>query len=152
LIIGGDFAEGRGNATVYATWRENDALLQGQRDYSSCALNGSSTSCGGSANAIVPNFFIAPITTPGDTSTYDYDAEQFLTMQNDGSLAAWDGTNRYNYAPVNHYMRPDERWSIGAMTDYQISDNTTVYGEFMYSSNKTRSQIAESGTFFRRSV
>lgn len=144
IIIGGDFAEGRGNATVYATWRENDALLQGQRDYSSCALTGASTSCGGSANAIVPNFFIAPITADG----YDYSAEQFLTMQSDGSLAAWDGTNRYNYGPVNHYMRPDERWSVGAMTDYQITDNTTVYGEFMYASNKTRAQIAESGTFF----
>ena len=144
IIIGGDFAEGRGNATVYATWRENDELLQGQRDYSSCALNGASTSCGGSANAIVPNFFIAPITADG----YDYDAEQFLTMQSDGSLAAWDGTNRYNYAPVNHYMRPDERWSVGGIADYQISDNANVYGEFMYSTNKTRGQIAESGTFF----
>ena len=146
LIIGGDFADGRGNATVYGTWRENDALLQGQRDYSSCALNGASNSCGGSANAIVPNFFIAPITDAA--GGYDYDAEQFLTMQGDGSLAAWDGSNRYNYGPVNHYMRPDERWSIGTMVDYELSDTTTVYGEFMYNSNKTRAQIAESGTFF----
>ena len=29
LVIGGDFANGRGNATVYATWRENEELLQG---------------------------------------------------------------------------------------------------------------------------
>jgi hypothetical protein len=98
IIIGGDFAEGRGNATVYATWREGDELLQGQRDYSSCALNGASTSCGGSANAIVPNFFIAPITEAA--GGYDYDQEASVSMQSDGSLAAWDGTNRYNYAPV----------------------------------------------------
>ena len=146
IVIGGDFAEGRGNATVYATWREGDELLQGQRDYSSCALNGASTSCGGSANAIVPNFFIAPITEAA--GGYDYDQEAFLSMQSDGSLAPWDGTNRYNYAPVNHYMRPDERWSIGTIADYQISDMSRVYGEFMYSSDKTRGQIAESGTFF----
>ena len=60
IMIGGDFAEGRGNATMWATWREGDALLQGKRDYSSCALTGSATACGGSGNAIIPNFYITP--------------------------------------------------------------------------------------------
>ena len=45
-------------------------------------------------------------------------------------------------------MRPDERWSTGAIADYQLSDTITVYGEFMFNSNATRGQIAESGTFF----
>ena len=57
--------------------------------------------------------------------------------------------NLYNYAPVNHFMRPDERWtSIGGMVDYAISDTTTVYGELMFNSDATRGQIVESGTFF----
>ena len=46
LSIGGSFAEGKGHATAYAVWRRNDELLQGARDYSSCALNGAgSTAC-----------------------------------------------------------------------------------------------------------
>jgi len=46
IVIGGDFAGGKGNATVYATWRENEEMLQGERDYGSCALSSSALSCG----------------------------------------------------------------------------------------------------------
>ena len=31
LMVGSDFANGRGNATLYATWRENEEMLQGTR-------------------------------------------------------------------------------------------------------------------------
>ena len=106
VVVGGDFDDGRGNVTVYATWRDNEELLQGSRDYSSCALSNSATSCGGSANAIIPNFFIAPSVN----GVSDYSRSLFLSMQGDGTLEPWDGTNRYNYAPINHFMRPDERW------------------------------------------
>ncbi|MEE4244636.1 MAG: TonB-dependent receptor plug domain-containing protein, partial [Kangiellaceae bacterium] len=50
FMVGGDFADGKGNATAYATYRNVEALLQGARDYSSCALNNAGTACGGSAN------------------------------------------------------------------------------------------------------
>ena len=39
LIVGSDFADGRGNATLYGTWRENKEMLQAERDYGSCALS-----------------------------------------------------------------------------------------------------------------
>ena len=38
LAMGADFADGKGNATVYATWREQEELRQEARDYSSGAL------------------------------------------------------------------------------------------------------------------
>jgi outer membrane receptor protein involved in Fe transport len=144
IVIGGDFAGGKGNATVYATWRDNEELLQGERDYSSCALSNDATSCGGSANAIVPNFFIAPSVD----GVSDYSQSQFLSMQPDGTLEPWDGTNRYNYAPVNHFMRPDERWSMGAFVDYEINENAIAFLETNFATDRTAGQIAESGTFF----
>ncbi|MBT8092368.1 MAG: TonB-dependent receptor [Gammaproteobacteria bacterium] len=144
FAIGSDFADGRGNATLYATWRENVEMLQAERDYGSCALNNGATSCGGSANAIVPNFFIAPAS--GGTS--DYSRSLFLSMQEGGALAPWDGTNLYNYAPVNHFMRPDTRYSFGGLVDFEISERATVYLEANFANNKTTGQIAESGTFF----
>jgi iron complex outermembrane receptor protein len=146
LIVGSDFADGRGNATAYATWRDNQELLQADRDYSSCALSNDATGCGGSANAIVPNFFIAPSTTDGNAS--DFSRSLFLTLQADGSMAPYDGSNIYNYAPVNHFMRPDERWSFGTLVDYELSERATVYFEANYANNRTQGQIAESGTFF----
>jgi len=144
IVMGSDFDDGRGNATVYATWRDNQELLQGARDYSSCALSNSATSCGGSANAIIPNFFISPAVN----GVSDYSQSRFLSMQPDGTLEPWDGTNRYNYAPVNHFMRPDERWSIGAFVDYEVNEHATAYMETNFASDRTAGQIAESGTFF----
>jgi len=144
LVVGSDFADGRGNATLYATWRENVEMLQAERDYGSCALSNAATSCGGSANAIVPNFFIAPSVN----GVSDYSQSMFLSMQSDGTLAPWDGTNRYNYAPVNHFMRPDTRYSFGGLVDFEMSESATVYLEANFANNKTVGQIAESGTFF----
>ncbi|MGD2129858.1 MAG: TonB-dependent receptor, partial [Lysobacterales bacterium] len=141
--FGTDFADGRGNATVYATYRQNDGLLQGTRDYSSCALSNSGTSCGGSQNAIVPNFFIYPFVD----GEIDYSQGLNLTLQPDSSLALYSD-NQFNYNPTNWYMRPQTQWNAGAFADYQINDNATVYLETMLSNNETDGQIAYSGTFF----
>ncbi len=153
IVIGGDFAEGRGNATVYANWRKNDELLHESRDYASCALGQRDTICGGSAaGAVVPNFWIAPLIEGGwGPDGYDYFSEEFGFLQPDSSLALDDWrnpSNRYNFAPINHYMRPDERWSFGAFVDYEINQHAVVYVETMGFNDHTDAQIAESGTFW----
>ncbi len=149
LTMGGEFAGGRGNASAYITYRTNEELRQEARDYSSCALNDPGTGCGGSANAAVPNFFIAPLTATGEgPNGYDYDQELFLTLQPDSSLLPYDGTNIYNFAPVNHFMRPDDRWSGGAFVDFEINEHAIAYAELGFADDSTRAQIAESGTFF----
>jgi len=149
FIAGNSFADDKGHATVYASYQENEELLQGSRDYSSCALSDDGTSCGGSANAVVPNFFIAPVTATGEgPGGYDYDQEGFYTLQPDSSLADYDGTNIYNFAPVNYFFRPSEKYHLGAFLDYEINEHAKPYVELAYTSSKTESQIAESGTFF----
>jgi iron complex outermembrane receptor protein len=152
LIAGSDFAGGRGNATVYASWRKNDELLEAARDYSSCALDATGTECGGSGNTPVPNFFIYPYDPTidngdGTFGAYNYDDEFFATLQPDSSLADFTD-NLYNYAPVNHFQRPDERWSAGGLFDLEINENAMAYMEVQYFNDHTRAQIAESGTFF----
>jgi outer membrane receptor protein involved in Fe transport len=152
IAIGGDFLDGQGNATAYATWRKDEELLHGSRDYSSCPVDQYGTACGGSTFATdIPNFFIAPRTEDGwGPFGYDYFQEMFLTLQPDSSLAPFDfeNPNLYNYAPINFYRRPDERWSIGTFADYEINQHAVVYLETMYANDLTRAQIAESGTFF----
>ena len=157
VLMGSDFADGRGNATVYATWREGDGVLEAQRDYSNCALSNSGTSCGGSSTAPIPNFFIAPLTStfagiaPTDPVTglaYDYSQSGFYSLQLDGSLAPYNGTNIYNFAPINYFMRPDERYSLGAFVDYEVNEHFTPYMEVNYTSSSSRAQIAQSGTFY----
>ena len=145
IAMGADFADGKGNATVYASWREQAELRQEARDYSAGALTGSGLGVGGSANAVVPNFDIYPYVD----GAIDYDAGNFFgNVNSGGGLTPWDGTNRYNYAPINHFLRPLTQWNVGAFVDYEINDHFTPYLEVMVSSAQTRAQIAESGTFF----
>jgi len=146
FVAGGDFADGRGNATVYLTWRKNNELKQEARDYSSCALSSSGTSCGGSSTAAVPNFWVFPVNDDGSLN-YDFD-EFWYSLQSDSSFIPYDGSNVYNYAPVNHFMRPDERWSAGAFVDFEINEHAVPYMEFMMTNDRTQAQIAESGTFY----
>lgn len=142
FAFGSDFADGRGNATVFATWRQNAALLQDTRDYSNCALNNAGTACGGSANAIVPNFAIYPYDENGQL---DGANSIFVGLQPDGSLG---GTTVYNYNPTNYFMRPQTSYTAGAFADFEINEHAVVYLETMLANNETDGQIAYSGTFF----
>lgn len=145
LTIGGEFGGGRGHATAYATWREVEELRQGARDYSSCALNGAGTACGGSATAPLPNAYFAPIVD----GAYDGSQEVLWSLGQDGLFTPYDGTNVYNYAPVNHFMRPDTRYTLGAFVEYQVTDDSKAYLETSFMHNRTVAQIAESGVFFQ---
>lgn len=145
LLVGTDFAGGKGNATLYGTWRRNNELLAGERDYSSCALDSTGTECGGSGNTPVPNFYIYP--RDPETGEYNYDDEFFATLQPNSSLADWNG-NLYNYAPINHFQRPDERWSAGGLFDLEVNEHATAYMEVQFFNDHSRAQIAQSGTFF----
>ncbi|GLP95769.1 TonB-dependent receptor domain-containing protein [Paraferrimonas sedimenticola] len=144
VVLGGEYGNGKGHATAYATWKKADELLQGSRDYSSCALDDEGTGCGGSANAIVPNFFFSPV-FDGEV---DYGEEVFWGLNPQGTFTPDDGTNRYNYAPINHFQRPNERYSIGAFTNYEVNEHFRPYLEVNYMNDNTAAQIAESGTFF----
>lgn len=137
LTLGAGFDDGRGNVVGYVGYRKIGEILQGDRDYSACAI-GSSGACGGSSTR--PN---ATITDP----FFDL----FTELTADGSDDF--GFNRgiygaYNYAPVNFFQRPDVRWTAGMFADYEISDSVEVYAEFMFMDDRSDGQIAESGTFF----
>jgi len=140
IAFGSDFADGKGNATAYVTWVKNEALLQDARDYSTCALNNAGTACGGSGNAVVPNFAIYSFDEDGNLAGGAY-----VGLQPDGTLGS---TTVYNYNPTNYYMRPQERWSAGAFLDYEINEHAVVYAEMMFTQSDTTGQIAYSGTFF----
>lgn len=149
LSGGSLFAGGKGNVTFYATYRTNDELLQVQRDYSSCALNDEGTACGGSATAPVPNFFISPI-VGGEA---DFDQEVFWSLTEDGTFAPFSETNNvYNYAPINHFMRPNTRYNFGTFVNYEVNDNFRPYLETSYMHDRTAGQIAQSGVFFQNFV
>lgn len=144
FVMGSKFADDKGHATVYATWRKGSELRQESRDYGSCALNGAGTSCGGSGNAVVPNFYISQLDANG---MLDWDTYEYWTLDSGSNFIPSSG-NIYNYAPINHFMRPDEKWSIGTLMNFEVNDSANVYAEVMATNYQTKAQIAESGTFF----
>jgi outer membrane receptor protein involved in Fe transport len=152
VAIGGSFAQGKGHAMGYFTWRDNEELRQQSRDYSSCALNASGTACGGSSTSPVPTFSISQV----DDSDPDPDNHEVLFNQqthiNDDGSWGVGAAPLYNFAPINHYQRPDERYTFGGAMSYEMSPQFRPYIETMFATTKTSVQIAESGTFFVNSL
>lgn len=152
LLMGSNFADGKGNATVFIGWRKTDALLQSERDYSGCALgsyytyyDGEQWYCGGSSTGYPGRFRPRWGQVDGDGNAV---ADPSRTPADAlGNVRNWTGADLYNFGPLNYWQRPDERWSVSAFMHYDISDAAQLYTEFMFHDDRTVSQIAPSGMF-----
>ena len=142
FVMGSNFADDKGNATFYATYRDVEAVLQGEYDYSACTLNsGDEFTCGGSGTTF-PTRLRARDPLTGDLAT------NYIIDRNSGALRPFSpATDTYNFGPLNFYQRPDERYTAGVFTDLEVSDGLTAYGEFMFMKDRSISQIAPSGSF-----
>ena len=139
VTIGSGFDDGRGHALAYFGYRKVKPILQDERDFSNCVIQNTGTGvprCGGSATANPGSvvYFI-----PGQTSST-------LGALGPGTIAQ-GGSNLYNFAPLNYFQRPDERYIAGAFANYEINDAIKPYLEFMFMDDRTLAQIAPSGDF-----
>ena len=138
-IMGLNTDDGRGNLTAWLGYRNNDEVMQGDRDYSACAIGSASATgftCGGSSTSY-PGRFV-------DFATFDYTIDQTTGEFRDFDAA----TDQYNYGPLNFYQRPDQRYSVGFNGHYQINDYVEAYSQFMFMDYESNSQIAPTGNFF----
>jgi outer membrane receptor protein involved in Fe transport len=148
FTVGGAFGSGKGHAVGYVTYNRQVELLQASRDYSSCALGGDGQSCSGSSTTPNPHFDIFPV-VDGEV---DFDQEFFGYLNPNGEGFIDDDGYRYNFAPVNHFLRPNERFTFGTFIDYEINEHFRPYLEFSFMHNRTAGQIAESGTFYNDEI
>lgn len=169
LIIGGNFDDGKGNVTAYATYREIDPVRQEARDYSNCALNAALDTCSGSSTLPTGRFtdfatarigdgnggFLTPRIGEKDTpdegkrfhpiTGVEIPGFDFITQ---GDQFADRNGLLYNYAPANFYQRPDERYTAGVFARYEMNDQVEFYTELNFMDDQTNAQIAPSGAFF----
>lgn len=139
FVLGSNFADDRGNATFYATYREADPVLQGEYDYSACTFNsGDVFTCGGSGTSD-PARVRSRDPLSGDRLSYYLDP-------NTGALLEGQ-PGPYNFGPLNFYSRPDERYTVGTFLNYEFNDKVEAYAEFMFMKDRSLSQIAPSGIF-----
>lgn len=148
-IFGVSAPDGRGNVTAYVSYRNNEQVLQRDRDYSACVLGNASVApvagvpagathwtCGGSPTSF-PGYFTSPTT---GAFTIDQATGLFVPF-----VAA---TNQYNFGPLNYYQRPDERYTFGAFAHYDINEHVEAYAQAMFMEYTSNAQIAPSGAFF----
>jgi outer membrane receptor protein involved in Fe transport len=172
MAAGSNFADGRGHASAYLTYRDIKSVTKANRDYTNCTINTSSAgvlSCGGSSTSAFGRFSVQEIDYDGDGNMiFGYDVVDGVVvpdLMDDGSpetstkryVLDWDTGNTFklrtnevfNYGPWNHLQRPDTRFSGGAFVNYQVNDNIEAYVETMFMDDYTKAQIAPSGNFGR---
>jgi iron complex outermembrane receptor protein len=143
VTMGVSSPDGRGNITAYAGYRNNNPVVGGERDYSSCSLGGEDVNgylCGGSSTAF-PGRFVsvtngANVTVGGPTGTGNGTFTPFSAA-----------TGQYNFGPSNYYQRPDERYTLGAFGRYEVNEHAEAFAQLMFSDYQSVAQIAPSGAF-----
>ncbi len=157
VIMGANFADGKGNATAYVTYLNSSPAVGNQFDHAGCTLNGSSTAnaaappfCGGSSTSAGGRFKLFGL---GSTSAHPGVLKQVTLLNNTvdrttGAFRGYDsGTDAYNYGALSYFQRKAERWTAGAFLHYDLNDHVTVYSETMYSRNSNQAQYGPSGAF-----
>jgi len=140
LLIGGNFANGKGNATAFFDYKKDKPVLQSQYDYSACSTGvdaaGTGFVCGGSSTAY-PGRFVNGVTNVSYT----------IANAAGGVRPYVAATDQFNFAPYNYYQRPDERYGFASFVHYDITPHARIYGEFNFHDSHTEAQIAPSGVF-----
>jgi outer membrane receptor protein involved in Fe transport len=140
--MGGNFDEGRGNAVVYASYSEREALYQGERDFSSFALTENSANTalipGGSSGIPGTRVFSGPTLPNGQT---------LGRFNQDGTGNTFTAADRFNYAPDNFLQLPQERFLVNAMAHYDLTESARAYTEVTFTRNQVDSELAPTPLF-----
>ncbi|WP_236699387.1 TonB-dependent receptor domain-containing protein [Pelagerythrobacter marensis] len=132
LLVGGNFADGRGNAVFAVGYTNRDAVFQGDRPYGVNNISSFSGNAGGSSTA-VPSVITVPGTTSGT-----------LQVQGDSLVPFYEP---FNFNPYNVYQTPLKQYRLYGAARYEVSDAIEVFTEGMFVQSTTSTIIAPSGTF-----
>jgi outer membrane receptor protein involved in Fe transport len=154
VLIGSNFADGKGNATAYVTYLNSSPAVGYQFDHAGCTLNGGSTpnspiTCGGSSTSGHGRFLMLgqvinpktgkPTSTALLDNAVDPTTGKFRAFERPGDL--------YNYGALSYFQRSQERWTAGGFLTYDVNSHVSVYSETMYARNESLAQYGPSGAF-----
>lgn len=159
-IVGGNFADDRGNATLYVNYFKRDATMADARARSTCFLEDTvvagtpALQCGGSAG--IPNGRFAGLPLGAQLAARPQvgaalDALGLTGIDANGFKLDDTGLvpsrfvvpgDRYNFNPDNYLQLPQERRIIGGMANYNITDSVQAYIEGIYTNNIVETQFA----------
>jgi outer membrane receptor protein involved in Fe transport len=139
FTMGKNFADNKGNATMFFGYKKEAAVSQANRDFSACSLNdGDSFSCAGSST-----------TYPGRFATNSGAGPSFTVTDAAGGIRPYTGaTDAFNFGPFNFFRRPSEQVNANVFAHLDIHPLVRAYGELNYHDNKSDASIAQGGIFF----
>src|SRR6266581_2534652 len=139
FTMGRNFADNKGNATMFFGYKKEAAVSQANRDFSACSLNdGDSFTCAGSST-----------TYPGRFRTNSGTGAQFTPTDALGNIRPYAGAaDQFNFAPFNFFRRPSEQINVNAFAHLDIHPKVRAYTELNYHDNKSDAAIAPGGIFY----
>jgi len=142
FVAGSNFADGAGNATVYATYDKQAQNIGGQFDYSACSLSHGANGavCGGSGTS-AGGTFLAYNSTGSKRILAD------TVDPKTGAFRPATAADNFNFGALNFFQRPSERWTAGSFINMDLNEHASVYSEFMFMRNDTTGGIAPGGDF-----
>ncbi|TRO92931.1 TonB-dependent receptor [Glycocaulis profundi] len=149
VTVGGNFADGRGNAVVSVGYTLTDPLRQDERSIGLESINSSSGLPVGSGTS-VPSFFNTPATGGNPTLAQQLcaDPDTCQGIQIDPSTGQLvEAFQFFNFNPDNYYQAPLERYQMVGMANYEINRHAEIYLNALYVDSTVTTQLASSGTF-----
>jgi outer membrane receptor protein involved in Fe transport len=139
ITMGGDFADGRGHATIFAGYYNRDPLFQSERAVSQvCHPFFCSSRI---PNGVLVNSGLNSFTDPDGAGPISITGG----LRIDDAGDEWDPTEgSYNFNPVNLITLPAERFTFGMFATYDITDSIEVYSQTMLADSFTSVQLAPS--------
>ncbi|HEU4430849.1 MAG TPA: TonB-dependent receptor plug domain-containing protein, partial [Myxococcota bacterium] len=139
VTMGGNFADERGNAVLFAGWTDREAVSQGNRAFSETSITTADGFPGGSFTDTNGNIICVPACQGADIVSWG---------AANGDLAPWDGSRLFNFNPFNYLQVPEERYQLTGLVHYDLTEWVRAYGELHFAQTQVDTQIAPSGTFF----
>jgi len=140
LTYGHQFANGRGNFTVFAGFYDREPLFQSEREFTQYAWidTWEGEVVQGGSSATPQGTIFSPRIDYGDGQG----AVRTIFEQNGDPRAFIFPDDLYNYAPVNYLQVPLTRYSGGAFLNYDLSNSLEVYSELTYTNADNRANLA----------
>lgn len=157
VTMGGNFADGRGNAMVGINYTKRDGVQLGARPLGQLGIvtedgSGYDQFLAGQAPTPPVAGCEAPDAVAAGGSTTGIPTRVAIAggpglgqFRNDGTLGA--NCSVFNFNPYNYYQTPQERYGFTGVAHYEINENFDLYGRASFSATNVTQQIAPSGIF-----
>ena len=166
LTYGTDFSDGKGNIALQAGYSNRGSFSEADRNVSKfdplvidgkLMSNASNTIPGGRANDVGHNVILDPAALSPDIGRYLLSVfpqdnagniliSNHIRFDGDGRPLPFNaGSDRFLTTPFIHLQDPLERANLSAISQYDLTDRLSVYGEVIYMFSRHERSLSPAG-------